>query len=608
MTDWNKLKVVDLKNELKRRGLPQTGLKPALVARLTEAENEEASESDATAREASAEDSSPKAPSDEGDEKGPIESSSSADIGTAAQAEALAATNIPQPEEAVVAAPTTPEAVSAQGTLPDARDITQDDASATTQPTAQTDEKRPSLNSLPSVDPQELIADQQKRKRRSTTPPPKEDEVARKRARREQPDDIRETLNKPEDDDIAYQNVNSAARDSSMEKELQGSNDDQLHKPDQNEATTIQGKDRVMGEFPSKAMNSQLKDILSPPIPTNEQIAPLDGQMDYAMDETERDITPAIHPATSALYIRDFMRPLNPAQLKHHLATLAAPPNHEPDPELILNFYIDPIRSHALVLFANISAASRVRSAIHDRIWPEERTRKPLWADFIPAENVNEWIEIESSEGGGRSSAKKWEVYYNVDEDQHVTASLQEVGAPASRAPRRLSITTSRPSSSMAQKGVEGAPSGPRSSQINGRGAAANLSTLDQLFRSTKTKPVLYWQPVPKELTNKRLDNLADAKSKDPNRRLGSEINRYTFEDGEVLVDRGKEIFSGIRPPNRSARGGGPGSRSGGSHYGGRGVANRSVDGHDSYDYRERDRGSYRDDRRASRDSRDRRW
>ena len=42
MTDWAKLKVVDLKAELKNRDLPQHGLKADLVARLEEADQETA--------------------------------------------------------------------------------------------------------------------------------------------------------------------------------------------------------------------------------------------------------------------------------------------------------------------------------------------------------------------------------------------------------------------------------------------------------------------------------------------------------------------------------------------------------------------------------------
>jgi hypothetical protein len=313
--------------------------------------------------------------------------------------------------------------------------------------------------------------------------------------------------------------------------------------------------------------------------------------------EPDRVISPAIHPATSALYIRDFMRPINPAELKSYLAELATPPGREADPDIIVNFYLDPIRTHAFITFTSISAASRVRSAIHDRIWPDERTRKPLWADFVPAGKADGWIEEEQASNLGTRAAKKWEVYYDVNEDQNVTASLQEVNNYAGPAPIRKPsnpISSSQPPAR--PRGIEGAPSGPRAIQNRGHVVATSFSTLDQLFKCTTAKPALYWKPVDKSVADKRLDNIDYATSKAAaGQRVGGEINRYTFEDTDVLVDRGPEIFPGIRPPpgHPGPRGGGPRRVAGG--YGGRGIFGGGPERYDSY---RRDRRDDWDNRR----------
>lgn len=377
-----------------------------------------------------------------------------------------------------------------------------------------------------------------------------------------------------------------------------------------------------LDESPSRTRDSRFKDLFHSPKagPTMGVRMEKSKSRDSAYDEVEpeRIISPAIHPATAALYIRDFMRPLNPGQLKSHLANLATPPGHDIVPDVIVDFYLDPIRTHAFISFKNVSAASRVRSALHDRIWPDERTRKPLWVDFVPLEKVAEWIELEESNNiGGRGSGKKWEIYYDIDEDRHVIASLQEASnIPHTQHLRKPSAQmspqapSSQASAPIAPRGIEGAPSGPRAEmnreQNRGLRAATNLATLDQLFRSTTTKPVLYWEPVSKSLANRRLDALEDATSKryTKSNRDDSDINRYTFEDGAKLVDRGVELFGGIRPP-RGFRGPGRGGSRGG-FVGRGGFGGGSGRAYDSYrGDRDDDRRVSRDDRGGRRDSRD---
>jgi hypothetical protein len=586
MTDWNKLKVVDLKAELKRRGLAQTGLKPQLVARLTAAENEEGAE-------------------DEGSTQGEVPKP---DLSSATPAENVklapeAYSNNQTPESANQALK--PQDVSTPAGA--AEELTA--LSEPSKPLSQADEH---TSPLPTVEPQEAIEDRQKRKRRSLTPPLSANEVAHKRFRTGGDGELSE-------EDTA------TSKDAAVEKR-NGVNDDEVnaappdvasaskHKEDATTEDRADVQHPTSGfevESPMRRRDSRFRGLFEGgPQPTSSMEEPTSRDTAYdGKDGSVHVVEPAIHPATPALYIRDFMRPLNQLQLKSHLAALATPANRNADEELVVNFYIDIIRTHAFVSFKSVSAAVRVRSALHGSVWPAERNRKPLWVDFIPAEKVEDWINHEkASHASGRSVTKKWEVvYHNINGDGPIQATLEEASdRPTARpvAPRQPSIPgPTGTSDALPARAFEKHQPEPRAATHkapNPESRASNsFSTLDQLFNSTMAKPVLYWQPVSRSLAERRLDAIDYATSNDASRGSGGEINRYTFEDGDVLVDRGPEIFSGIRPPpsyRGPAHGGG--SRGGFPSRGGRSI---------TYDNYRRDIGPRDDvrwDRRGSRDDR----
>jgi hypothetical protein len=613
MTDWNKLKVVDLRAELKKRGLAYTGLKPQLVARLAAAVDDGSSESEATVQgdalkiDATGSTTSP-------DTISPTQLS--ADLTTEPHADAPQATSDPRPESVGQdVAPQDGSIVSlAVETQNNALPTESTNATDSSQPPAQSGDHESTLSS---VEPQEALDDRQKRKRRSETPPISAADTARKRLRaNEDTEESEDKVVTTEGDStwtekhnaVDKADVNAAStgvaqenggvepgpatidvREEEVVAEQVVEAGKRLSTQDESEGSPVRQRDsRFKGLFAA----SQGAPSLEEPIPRDSGYE--------AGDQPDRVVDPAIHPATSALYIRDFMRPLNTPQLKLHLAALATPTGHDVDPDLVVSFYIDPIRTHAFVLFKNVSAAARVRSALHGSIWPEERNRKPLWVDFIPADKIDDWIYQEQSNSvGGRSTAKKWEVvYHNVDEDRPIEATLEEANnqpitrQPSNPGPPRTSEPLSRE--------LDGPPRRPRSPSreptFRDTNTSTSLSTLDQLFKSTIAKPLLYWQPVPSSLADKRLDAIDYATSKDAADRVTGEINRYTFEDGDVLVDRGPEIFPGIRPP-RGYRGPGRGggSRGGFQSRGGWGGAYDSYRGDPNF------RGD-RGDRRGSRD------
>lgn len=284
-------------------------------------------------------------------------------------------------------------------------------------------------------------------------------------------------------------------------------------------------------------------------------------------DTEDRVASPAIHPATSALYIRELMRPLKPETVKEYLTTLGTPPDAPVESSIITEFFLDSIRTHCLVGFTNIAAASRVRSGLHDRIWPNERDRRPLFVDFVPEEKLQKWIDVEQNASSGRGQpSKRWEVVYE-DEDGEIQAYLQEVGSGSG------GLRVAKPAQLEAGQGIQGAPLGPRVRESERPPTqpradnAKGFQALDDIFQSTSAKPKLYYQPIPKSVAEKRLSILAAARGGGHS----NEMRRYSFED-DIIVDRGPE-FGNRGRGGYGGRGGFSGSYRGrGGNYRGDGY------------------------------------
>lgn len=711
MTDYNKLTVVKLREELVRRGLPKSGLKPVLVNRLIEAdvqiENEEAvrtssaSETPTLQHDHNVGDVQPASEAPVKDTSTPILSNNDKDTTNNAPIQVDAAhsqtdgknstgnltqddlqNTEPKATEAmnspVIAnelQPTNKRAsitevepvinpskepiveqtlIEAPGTISKTKNeigdaVVAQDALDTIQPEPlETDRNEtvfqssathvdaalndaPALIASESSAREEMLEDTKKRKRRSQSPPPSVAEIAQKRAKME---DLRPVVVLPEDlntQDSQFQKSDQI--DDAVMNDAAIADPPDLNKNSQPTAftpkatvahsTNVKLQDDVSETLPPDKddhgfeSKPQPNSIQTPAQTSGEEIPSKHSPQDTRFknlftaapkrsvspsrqvprpEYEDRNISPALHPATSALYIRDFMRPLHPSSLKDHLIALAAPSSSTPSPEIITEFFLDPIRTHCLVGFSSISAASRVRSSLHDRVWPDERTRRPLWVDFVPEEKLQRWIEVETEATGSRGhGAKRWEVIYE-EEASGIKAYLQEAGSgprPPPQHPARADVGL----------GVSGAPSGPRGrtmaeprgppppptpqppSSVKPADISKGFQALDDLFESTSAKPKLYYLPVSKSVANRRLDRLDEGRGGG----RGDELRRYTFEDS-ILVDRGPES------PRRghggyASRGTGGGGGYRPSHVG---VYSGGSQGRDGGGYGRRGGGGYR--------------
>ncbi|ORY65064.1 uncharacterized protein BCR38DRAFT_431765 [Pseudomassariella vexata] len=560
-TDFNKLKVVELKAELKRLGLPQNGLKAELVARLEAAETDAATavlaDSDTVPTEDVGDDRK------NSDEPSEVEVEAEENAGVDSEEAAAAPIKPAMKPASEPATSPTPALLPNDAPAIEPSNETQISAPANPAPSIETSGSvpiptqppsslPPSSSSATPLRPKEIMQDSQKRKRRSVSPPPVAGDIARKRARQDD-EDNESIINKegtPNTEQVEVLDVEMG--DAQTDAHLDAYTNNDVANQAASEGACAQFEDGYQTDLPMQDQEQ--------PQTYNDAAVPVEGQV-----EIERDVEPSVHPATSALYIKNFMRPLRPQAVQNHLLILATTPGHSTDEKTITDFYLDTIRTHAFVVFNSTSAASRVRTALHDRIWPDETNRKPLWVDFIPPEVFDDWVHMEQGTSGARGSGNRYEVVYEdgVDGDGNVTVRLEESGAaalatktPTSQPERKPPIPTGP---SRGFSGIENAPLGPRGfQQSRVPGPPVHPSRMDRVvdktdFKSTRTYPSVSYKSVSEDLIDKRLAALRAAKSKDYDyeRDVPKDYKRYFFEDGDVLVDRGPEIFLGIRPPHR---------------------------------------------------------
>ncbi|KAJ5317846.1 hypothetical protein PENANT_c004G10581 [Penicillium antarcticum] len=595
MTDYSSWKVPELKAELKRRAVPQTGLrlKQQFIDKLLELDSqtdqgengETAAPEETTDEQPSAPEPAAQAPEPEAEQpqieqpkqpeqpeqpeelKDPIaeEKDTQASIAVSDKAyeetkgDPLAQAVIPAESQKVehVAKPAeevhTEKPLSPSGAQKspvasqqmEVNEPTQVPQDASKEGSAKSEEK--STLSAPQTSgantgvstplpTEEALEDTRKRKRRSQSPAPSQEEIANRKARAME--EAPRVLMTEEKETVGRDEV----------------------KPPSDRDTKQPTEASADAQTPHNKPSARFRDLFAP---SDAALPPASGSEDVKMEDV--DVEPARHAATAALYIEGLMRPLQPVALRKHLASLASAPGL-PGSDTIIDFYLDSIKTHCFVSFTSVAAASRVRSAVHGTVWPNERNRKSLWADFIPHDKIKEWIQTEEASRDRAGPAPRWEVTYETT-DNGTTATLAEAGskqrpAPTQRDPGFNRTPPLGPRSSMPHIDRRPSDAPPAPSERPGQG----FKPLDERFKSTTAKPKLYYLPVPRPIADKRLDQFDDLIEKGTfPRRGGDEMRRITFEDEDRFVDIGPERFGAPGPRPGMGRGRGRGGRRGDS-------------------------------------------
>lgn len=377
-----------------------------------------------------------------------------------------------------------------------------------------------------------------------------------------------------------------------------------LTPPPDSEEITKKAKAIDGGSLPTKRSSPSRS-----PIKAEVESTHRDRSPSYDKNST---VEPAIHHATRSLYMKNFKRPFAIALLREHVETIARGSSALPPGENPIVFYnLNALRSHVFVKLFNISIASRVRAEMHGRKFPDDGSpRDDIWADFVPDDKVEEWVDYEQSRD--RRASTKVEVQYSKNDDGVMEATFKEVSIDSrpNIAGKRDSFAQRQPSYNADPTRVAAIASGtgvhpdrasmlpPPRSPDRRRSSARDLPSperprrkdtgigfagLDDLFESTSAKPKLYYKLPPQKVIDERLDLIADLYD-DRGAPGVPGMKRYTFEKErgrDAWVDNGPEFGHGRKGQDRllgvsTGRGRG-GYRGGRANYRGYGGRERDV-------------------------------
>ncbi|KAK9240426.1 hypothetical protein V1525DRAFT_394939 [Lipomyces kononenkoae] len=449
--DYSKLKVVELKEELKNRGLSTSGLKKDLVQRLTEADAVGATEANESTEEQ-------------------------------VQATEPATENVPAADASEVE-PTIAAPESGKGEVPSPEGIDSDKVADST-----VDESdrvpEPELKPVPESEPEGAVTEEVNEEPQQAMEAMEADKVA---VAGEAPEQPAETDTNKDSIATAESNQTEVVEEPSTAAKRKVSPEAESEDTSMKRSKTESGYDQRMAEREPEATKAT-DDV------TKEEIKDEEKTVEV---EQHPNVPSAKYRHTNAVYMQNFSRPLNIPSLKAHLESLAG--------SRLSKFWIDSIRTHCYAVFESVDSATKAREDIYGQTFPlEEKGRKKLIAEYIPESKVDEWIAFEESDQG---RLRKWEVAFgdgssidvNTDEIKLIEAGTK----PQNNGPSfRDRLNPKHTPLADSTRGMKIADS------TTADLANVKVKTLGELFKKTNAKPSLYYCEAPEEVVRERLRTL----------------------------------------------------------------------------------------------------